>query len=46
MLGGLGYVAAWLFAPLEIAALVSRASVIAAIAWILGYRRWRRSKAG
>ena len=45
VLGGLGYVAAWLFAPLEIAAVVSMAAVIAAILYIFGYRRWRRSKA-
>ncbi|MDB5470684.1 MAG: hypothetical protein JWR84_2244 [Caulobacter sp.] len=43
VLGGLGYVAAWLFAPLEIAAFVSMAAVIAAVIYIYGYRRWRRS---
>ncbi|WGM37585.1 hypothetical protein [Caulobacter sp. NIBR1757] len=45
-LGGLGYVAAWLFAPIDIAAFVSMAAVIAAILYIFAYRRWRRSKAG
>jgi hypothetical protein len=43
--GGLGYAAAWLFAPIEAAALVSMATVIAAIAYIFAYRRWLRGKA-
>ena len=46
VLAGLAYAAAWLFAPLEIAAFASMAAVIAAIAYVFGYRRWRRSKAG
>ena len=46
VIGGFGYAAAWLFAPIDIAALVSMAAVIAAIIYIFGYRRWLRSKAG
>ena len=46
VLAGLAYAAAWLFAPLDIAAFASMAAVIAAIAYVFGYRRWRRSKAG
>lgn len=44
VLGGLGYAAAWMFAPIEAAALVSMAAVIAAIIYIFAYRRWLRGK--
>ena len=44
VLSGIGYAAAWAFAPIAIAADLSVAAVAVAIAWVIVYCVWTRSR--